>query len=188
MKEFNSLICSSVKPRGRQRVIFGEFKSRYVDRSSAMNSIHNKRLSQSNSFSSPLEYIVIFKEIGYWILSNTIKRFPILAESECETLIIGADSFTLDGRLIMNEMTEIDNYFIAFGSNGHGIALAGRVADYIAELIHNRNTNFRRQYSLKHPAYGEVLGSERPLCFKPDGGGKKDFEDLTKQGTFGKAR
>ncbi|CAF3989810.1 unnamed protein product [Adineta steineri] len=49
----------------------------------------------------------------YWILSNTMKRFPILAESECKTLITGADSFTPDGRLIMNESAEIYNYFVA---------------------------------------------------------------------------
>ncbi|CAF1402338.1 unnamed protein product [Adineta steineri] len=120
-----------------------------------------------------------------WILSNTIKRFPILTESEYETLIIGADSFTLDGRLILNELAEIDNYFVASDSNGHGIALAGRVAKFIAELIHNRNTNLRKQYSLKHPTYNEVLNCERLLFFKPDEAGKKD---LCKQGTFGKAR
>ncbi|CAF4251360.1 unnamed protein product, partial [Adineta steineri] len=120
---------------------------------------------------------------------------------------------------------------------------AGGVGKYIAELIHNGNTNLStwpvdirrfmrlhtnkrflqdrlreipgKQYSLKYPtygmslyrtgrklrvsalhpklqgagaAYGEVLGYERPLFFKPDEAGKKDFEDLSKQGTFGKAR
>ncbi|CAF3572273.1 unnamed protein product [Adineta steineri] len=131
-----------------------------------------------------------------------------------------ADSFTPDGRLKMNESTErnlwIDNYFVAYGSNGHGIALAGSVGKYIAELIHNGNTNLstwpvdirhfmrlhinkrflqdrlreilEKQHSLKYPTYVEVLGYERPLFFKPDEAGKKDFEDLTKQGTFGKAR
>ncbi|CAF4276668.1 unnamed protein product [Adineta steineri] len=46
----------------------------------------------------------------YWILSNTMKRFPILAESECETLITSANSFTPDGRLIMNESAELVIY------------------------------------------------------------------------------
>ncbi|CAF1392684.1 unnamed protein product [Adineta steineri] len=36
--------------------------------------------------------------------------------------------------------------------------------------------------------YGKVLGYERPLFFKPDEAGKKDFEDLSKQGISGKAR
>ncbi|CAF3989790.1 unnamed protein product, partial [Adineta steineri] len=45
-----------------------------------------------------------------------------------------------------------------------------------------------KQCSLKYPTYGEVLGYERPLFFKPDEAGKKVFEDLSKQGTFGKAR
>ncbi|CAF0917506.1 unnamed protein product [Adineta steineri] len=78
--------------------------------------------------------------ISDWILSNTIKRFSILAESECETLITDADSFTSDGRLIMNESAEV-SYFVASGSNGHGIALDGGVGKYIAEFIHNGNTN-----------------------------------------------
>ncbi|CAF3889096.1 unnamed protein product [Adineta steineri] len=79
------------------------------------------------------------------MLSNTIKRCPILAESECETLITGADSFTLDERLIMNESAEgnfwIDNYFVASVINGHSIARAVGARKSIAELIHNGNTN-----------------------------------------------
>lgn len=42
-----------------------------------------------------------------WIMSNAIKRFPILGESEYEILITGAESFTPDGRLIMNESAEV---------------------------------------------------------------------------------
>ncbi|CAF0828952.1 unnamed protein product [Adineta steineri] len=68
-------------------------------------------------------------------------KLPSSSESECETLITGADSFIPDGRLIMNESAEIDNYFVASGSNGYGIALVGGVGKYIAELIHNGNTN-----------------------------------------------
>ncbi|CAF0990478.1 unnamed protein product [Adineta steineri] len=56
----------------------------------------------------------------------------------------------------------IDNYFVASDSNRHDIARSGA-------------------------AYGEVFGYERPLFFKPDEVRKKDFEDLSKQGTFGKA-
>ncbi|CAF0812460.1 unnamed protein product [Adineta steineri] len=94
------------------------------------------------------------------LLLDNWDNFP---ESECETLITGGDSFTSNGRLIMNESVEINNYFVATGSNGHGIALVGVV-------------------------YGEVLGYERPLFLKPDEARKKDFEDLSKQGTFSKAR
>ncbi|CAF1138930.1 unnamed protein product [Rotaria sordida] len=178
----------------------------------------------------------------HWILNNAIKRFPIVAESENEILITGADSFTPDGRLIMNESAEVDNYFVASGANGQGIALAGGIGKYMAELIHTGNTDLStwpvdirrfmrlhtnkrflvdrlreipgKQYSLKYPTYGmslyqtgrklrvsplhpklqaagavygEVLGYERPLFFKPDEPGK-NFEDLSKQGTFSKAR
>jgi hypothetical protein len=47
-----------------------------------------------------------------WILSNAIKRLPILGESEYETLITGADSYTPDGQLIMNESAEVSYLFI----------------------------------------------------------------------------
>ncbi|CAF1008069.1 unnamed protein product [Adineta steineri] len=180
----------------------------------------------------------------HWILNNAIKRLPILGESEYETLITGADSFTPDGRLIMNESAEIDNYFVASGANGNGIAVAGGIGKYIAELIHTGNTalstwpiDIRRfmrlhtnkrflkdrlreipgkQYSLKYPTYGmslyrtgrklrvsplhpklqaagavfgEVLGYERPLFFNLDEFEKRENQDdLSKQGTFGKAR
>lgn len=53
-----------------------------------------------------MNYINFHLQID-WILSNTIKRFPIVGESEYETLITGADSFTPDGRLIMNESAEV---------------------------------------------------------------------------------
>jgi hypothetical protein len=42
-----------------------------------------------------------------WILSNAIKRIPILGESDYDTLITGADSYTPDGCLIMNESAEV---------------------------------------------------------------------------------
>ena len=42
-----------------------------------------------------------------WILSNAIKRLPILGESEYDTLITGADSFMPDGGLILNESAEV---------------------------------------------------------------------------------
>ncbi|CAF1044439.1 unnamed protein product [Adineta ricciae] len=196
----------------------------------------------------------------HWILNNALKRLPILGDSEYENLITGADSYTPDGRLIMNESAEIDNYFVASGTNGNGIAVAGGVGKYIAELIHTGNTeqstwpiDIRRfmrlhtnkrflkdrlreipgminivygneleefvlgkQYSLKYPTYGmslyrtgrklrvsalhpklqaagavfgEVLGYERPLFFNLDEFEKREnLDDLSKQGTFGKAR
>jgi len=48
-----------------------------------------------------------------WILSNAIKRLPLLGESEYETLITGADSFSPDGRLILNESAEVS--YLVFG-------------------------------------------------------------------------
>ncbi|CAF1343575.1 unnamed protein product [Adineta steineri] len=119
------------------------------------------------------------------------------AKSECETLIIGADSFTPDGRLIMNELAEIDNYFVASGSNKHDTNLSTWSVDIRRFIRLHTNKRFLqdrlrelpgKQYSLKYPTYGEVLGYERPLFFKLDEVGKKDFEDLSKQDTFGKAR
>ncbi|CAF1348582.1 unnamed protein product [Adineta steineri] len=115
-------------------------------------------------------------------------KYNDFPKSEYETLSTGTDSFTPDDQLIMNESAEIDNYFVASGSNGHGIALASGVGKYTAELIYYENTNLRKQYSLKYPTYNEVLGYEWPLFFKPDETGKKAFEDLSKQGILGKAR
>jgi len=59
-----------------------------------------------------VSYLYLFNHILLnspidWILSNAIKRFPILGNSDYETLITGADSFTPDGRLIMNESAEV---------------------------------------------------------------------------------
>ena len=47
-----------------------------------------------------------------WILNNAIKRLPILDDSEYETLITGADSYTPDGQLIMNESAEVCIIFV----------------------------------------------------------------------------
>ncbi|CAF0873182.1 unnamed protein product, partial [Didymodactylos carnosus] len=119
------------------------------------------------------------------ILSNAIKRISILADAEHESLITGADSFTPDGRLIMNESAEIDNYFVATGTNANGVALAGGIGKFIAESIHSGDTktstwpvDIRRfmrlhtnkrflsdrlreipgkQFSLKYPTYGMSL-------------------------------
>lgn len=80
---------------------------------------------------------------------------------------------------------QIDNYFVASGSNANGIALAGGVGKYMAELIHNGNTDLStwpvdirrfmrlhtnkrflndrlreipgKRYSLKYPTYGMSL-------------------------------
>ena len=49
-----------------------------------------------------------------WILNNALKRLPILGDSEYETLITGADSYTPDGRLIMNESAEVCTFDVDF--------------------------------------------------------------------------
>lgn len=64
-------------------------------------------ISVSNRCLLLFQLIFIRRSITDWILSNAIKRFPLLGESECDTLITGADSYTPDGRLIMNESAEV---------------------------------------------------------------------------------
>jgi 4-methylaminobutanoate oxidase (formaldehyde-forming) len=59
-----------------------------------------RKLSLSNSS-------LIMKYFIDWILSNAIKRLPLLGECEYETLITGADSYTPDGQLCMNESAEV---------------------------------------------------------------------------------
>lgn len=43
---------------------------------------------------------------------------------------------------IYSNFLKIDNYFVASGTNGHGIALAGGIGKYMAELIRTGNTDF----------------------------------------------
>ncbi|CAF4125951.1 unnamed protein product [Adineta steineri] len=114
------------------------------------------------------------------------------AESECETLIIGADSFTPDGRLIMKESTEVTE--LIRNGNTNLSTWPVHIRHFIR--LHTNKRFFQdrlreisgKQYSMRYPTYGEVLGYEHPLFFKPDETGKQDFEDLSKQGTFGIAR
>ena len=56
-----------------------------------------------------VNHIILSSQID-WILSNAIKRFPILSENEYDTLTIGADSFIPDGQLIMNESAEVRHF------------------------------------------------------------------------------
>jgi hypothetical protein len=56
-----------------------------------------------------VNHLILSSQID-WILSNALKRFPILSENEYETLITGADSFIPDGQLIMNESAEVHHF------------------------------------------------------------------------------
>ncbi|CAF1096291.1 unnamed protein product [Adineta steineri] len=89
--------------------------------------------------------------ISDWILSNTIKRFSIRAESECETLITGADSFTSDGRLIMNESAEeIDVGFVSH--------------IYAMRLTHTGEDGFMLYIFYQKPWSGEPIYRNDEFC------------------------
>ncbi|XP_068247209.1 pyruvate dehydrogenase phosphatase regulatory subunit, mitochondrial-like isoform X2 [Palaemon carinicauda] len=62
-------------------------------------------------------------------------RLPLLREVEYQPLVNAPDNFTPDGKWILGETPEIDNYFVAVGMNGNSLQGAGGAAQAIAEWI-----------------------------------------------------
>ncbi|XP_076057029.1 pyruvate dehydrogenase phosphatase regulatory subunit, mitochondrial-like isoform X2 [Oratosquilla oratoria] len=62
-------------------------------------------------------------------------RLPLLKNIEYQSLINAPDNFTPDGKWILGETPEIDNYFVAVGMNGNCLQGAGGVGKAIAEWI-----------------------------------------------------
>ncbi|XP_047474686.1 pyruvate dehydrogenase phosphatase regulatory subunit, mitochondrial-like isoform X1 [Penaeus chinensis] len=62
-------------------------------------------------------------------------RLPVLKESQYKPLINAPDNFTPDGKWILGETPEIDNYFVAVGMNGNSLQGAGGAGQAIAEWI-----------------------------------------------------
>jgi pyruvate dehydrogenase phosphatase regulatory subunit len=55
------------------------------------------------------------------LLDKMLHRLPCLGEAEVKQLINGPESFTPDGRWILGETPEIENYFVAAGMHSTGI-------------------------------------------------------------------
>ncbi|XP_042240778.1 pyruvate dehydrogenase phosphatase regulatory subunit, mitochondrial-like isoform X2 [Homarus americanus] len=62
-------------------------------------------------------------------------RFPILKDFQYQPLVNAPDNFTPDGKWILGETPEIDNYFVAVGMNGNSLQGAGGAGQAIAEWI-----------------------------------------------------
>lgn len=62
-------------------------------------------------------------------------RLPVLREAEYQPLVNSPDTFTPDGKWILGEAPEIDNYFVAVGMNGNSLQGCGGVGQAIAEWI-----------------------------------------------------
>ncbi|KAK3885748.1 hypothetical protein Pcinc_010060 [Petrolisthes cinctipes] len=62
-------------------------------------------------------------------------RLPILKRTNYQPLVNAPDNFTPDGKWILGETPEIDNYFVAVGMNGNSLQGAGGAGQAIAEWI-----------------------------------------------------
>ncbi|XP_064639761.1 pyruvate dehydrogenase phosphatase regulatory subunit, mitochondrial-like isoform X2 [Lineus longissimus] len=69
------------------------------------------------------------------LLENMLLRMPGLAEAEIRQLLNGPESFTADGRWIIGEAPEIENYFVAAGMCSSGIVGAGGIGKILAEWL-----------------------------------------------------
>ncbi|VVC25267.1 Hypothetical protein CINCED_3A003153 [Cinara cedri] len=69
----------------------------------------------------------------YW--EKAMSRIPILKDAVYPTLTNSPDTFTPNGKWILGETPEIDNYFVAVGMNGNPLQGAGGIGKAMAEWI-----------------------------------------------------
>lgn len=60
---------------------------------------------------------------------------PKLKDCQLHTLLNAPDNFTPDGKWILGETPEIDNYFVAAGMNGNSLQGAGGIGHSLAHWI-----------------------------------------------------
>lgn len=66
---------------------------------------------------------------------KAVHRFPILNNCEQPYVSNTPDNFTPDGRWILGESAEVNNYYVAVGTNGNSIQGAGGIGKAVAEWI-----------------------------------------------------
>ncbi|XP_044741154.1 pyruvate dehydrogenase phosphatase regulatory subunit, mitochondrial-like [Chrysoperla carnea] len=66
---------------------------------------------------------------------NAVHRLPILKSVSRPQLTNSPDNFTPDGRWILGETAEVNNYFVAVGMNGNSLQGAGGIGKAVAEWI-----------------------------------------------------
>lgn len=69
------------------------------------------------------------------IMTNALRRTPILERAEVVRFINGPEAFTPDGEFVLGESPEVKGLFTAAGFCAHGIAGAGGVGQVMAEWI-----------------------------------------------------
>jgi hypothetical protein len=68
-------------------------------------------------------------------LEQSLRRIPALKECGLKFLRNDPDNFTPDGKWILGETPEIDNYFVAAGMNGNSLQGAGGIGHSLVEWI-----------------------------------------------------
>lgn len=66
---------------------------------------------------------------------NAVERFPLLKNCQSPYVSNTPDNFTPDGRWILGESAEVNNYYVAVGTNGNSIQGAGGIGKAVAEWI-----------------------------------------------------
>lgn len=93
---------------------------------------------------------------------HTINRFPSLKNRESPYVSNTPDNFTPDGSWIVGESPEVNNYFVAVGTNGNSIQGAGGLGQAVAEwIIEGRPTQEVSPFSIQR--FLEVHNNRRFL-------------------------
>lgn len=66
---------------------------------------------------------------------KAVHRFPALNNCQAPFISNSPDTFTPDGRWILGETPEVNNYFVAVGTNGNSIQGAGGIGKAVASWI-----------------------------------------------------
>lgn len=72
------------------------------------------------------------------ILSDAIRRVPVLADAGIALFFNGPESFTPDDRYYIGETPEVRDLFVATGFNSVGIAASGGVGKVVAQWVVDR--------------------------------------------------
>ncbi len=76
------------------------------------------------------------------VLERSLDRVPVLQETGIQTYFNGPEAFTADGRFMMGESSEVENFFVVGGSNSNGIGMGGGMGLAVAEWIVNGRAPF----------------------------------------------
>ncbi|RZC36002.1 pyruvate dehydrogenase phosphatase regulatory subunit, mitochondrial-like [Asbolus verrucosus] len=74
-----------------------------------------------------------FEDIPLW--DKAVNRIPELSTCKKPEIVNSPDNFTPDGRWILGETAEVNNYFVACGMNGNSLQGAGGIGKAVAEWI-----------------------------------------------------